>query len=419
MHILIDLKFRGLVNQSTDFDQLFKRLSEGSCILYCGFDATADSLHIGNLLPLICLKRFQLAGHKPIALLGNGTSLIGDPSGKQSERVLNSKDTVAKWSKKIKRQLEKVMKNGSKKGVRVIGNYDWLGSVKMLDFIRDIGKHFPMGYMLAKESVRSRIDSGISFTEFSYMALQAYDFLQLNKKYDCEMQIGGSDQWGNITAGIDLIRKVSQKETFALTIPLITKADGTKFGKTESGAIWLDEEKTSPYQFYQFWLNTDDADVVRFLKYFTFLSHEEINQLEQDTRNRPEKRLAQQVLAKEMTILIHGEKAWKNAERVSRALFYGDIRTLSKDEIKEAFSNVPSVAIQESEGLKLADLLVTIAASPSKRQAREDIEAKAVSLNGEICLDVEKSLNFKDRLFSQYLIIRKGKKSYFLVEWKK
>ncbi|HOX21538.1 MAG TPA: tyrosine--tRNA ligase, partial [Candidatus Paceibacterota bacterium] len=374
MDVLEDLKYRGLINQITDLDGLAKQLNSGSCVLYCGFDVTADSLQLGNLLALLTLKRFQLFGHRPIALLGNGTSLIGDPSGKKTERILNSKKTVANWSGSLKRQMEKVMSAGGKNKAKVIGNYDWLGKIKMIDFVRDIGKHFSIGAMLAKESVKSRIETGISFTEFSYMLLQSYDFLRLHEDYGCSLQIGGSDQWGNITAGVDLIRKISQVEVYGLTFPLITKSDGTKFGKTESGAIWLDAAKTSSYQFYQFWINVDDQDVVPFLKYFTFLSREAIDRLEGEAKLHPEKREAQKVLAKEMTILIHGEKAFADAEKISQALFYGDIKALSKKQIQEALVNVPTVSLKEPEGIKIIDFLVISGVSPSKRQAKEDIE---------------------------------------------
>jgi len=417
MDVLEDLKYRGLINQITDLDGLAKQLNSGSCVLYCGFDVTADSLQLGNLLALLTLKRFQLFGHQPIALLGNGTSLIGDPSGKKTERILNSKKTVANWSGSLKRQMEKVMSAGGKNKAKVIGNYDWLGKIKMIDFVRDIGKHFSIGAMLAKESVKSRIETGISFTEFSYMLLQSYDFLRLHEDYGCSLQIGGSDQWGNITAGTDLIRKISQAEVYGLTFPLITKSDGTKFGKTESGAIWLDAAKTSPYQFYQFWINVDDQDAIPFLKYFTFLSREAIDRLEGEAKLHPEKREAQKVLAKEMTILIHGEKAFADAEKISQALFYGDIKSLSKKQIQEALANVPTVSLKEPEGIKIIDFLVISGVSPSKRQAKEDIENSAISINGEVWSEVEKSLRLSDRLFGECIVIKKGKKNYFLVRW--
>ncbi|HNU96722.1 MAG TPA: tyrosine--tRNA ligase [Candidatus Portnoybacteria bacterium] len=402
MNILDDLKFRGLLNQFTDLDVLTKRL-EKSCVLYCGFDVTADSLQVGNLLALLTLKRFQLFGHQPIALLGNGTSLIGDPSGKKSERVLNTKETVAKWSKQIEKQIEKIVAINGKGKTRVVGNLDWLGKIKMIDFVRDIGKHFSLGYMLDKESVRSRLEAGISFTEFSYMLLQSYDFWNLNKKYNCELQIGGSDQWGNITAGIDFIRKAEQKEVYALTIPLITKSDGSKFGKTETGTIWLDAEKTTPYQFYQFWINVDDKDVISFLKYFTFLSHEEILRLEREevTKN-PQNRVAQKVLAKELTKMVHGEKELKKAEEITNALFGGDIKKLSEKDIENVFQDMSCFETEKKEPIDMINLLVDAKICESKRQAKEDIENRAIS-------------TFE---FKKCMVVRRGKKNYFLIKWK-
>ncbi len=417
MHILEDLKFRGLLNQTTDIDVLRKRL-EKSCVLYCGFDVTADSLHVGNLLPLLTLKRFQMAGHQPIVLLGNGTSLIGDPSGKKSERVLNSKKTVDTWSKEIKKQIENTMSFDGRR-TKVVGNIDWLGEVKMIDFIRDVGKHFSIGAMLAKESIKSRIETGISFTEFSYMLLQSYDFLNLYKKYNCELQIGGSDQWGNITAGIDLIRKTEQKEVFALTIPLITKSDGSKFGKTETGAIWLDAKKTSPYQFYQFWINVDDKEVINFIKYFTFLSNEEISRLEtEEVAKNPQNRVAQKVLARELTKMIHGEKELKKAEEITNVLFGGDIKKLSKKDTYNAFSSPFHFEIDKNkESIQPIDLLVDAKVVESKREAKEFILSNSVTINGNLVNDTGMVLTKKDRLHD-LVIIRKGKKNYFWGPWK-
>jgi len=418
MHILDDLKFRGLLNQSTDYDVLYKRLGEKPCVLYCGFDVTADSLQIGNLLPLITLKRFQLANHQPIALLGNGTSLIGDPSGKKAERVLSSKKTVADWSKGIKEQMERIISVDIKGRVKVIGNLDWLGEIKMIDFIRDIGKHFSVGAMLAKESIKSRIEAGISFTEFSYMLLQSYDFLRLHEDHGCDLQIGGSDQWGNITAGIDLIRKISQAETYALTIPLITKSDGTKFGKTESGTIWLDAKKTSPYQFYQFWINVEDKDVISFLKYFTFLPHEEILRLEnEEVVKNPQNRVAQRVLAQEVTKLVHGEKELKGAEEITRALFGGDIKNLSKKDTESAFGSAFHFEIKNKEVVNIVDLLVDTNIAESRREAKEFVISDSTTVNGRLINDTETNLTKKDRLHD-YIIIRKGKKNYFPIKWK-
>jgi len=277
MDILDDLKFRGLINQASNLEGLRKEMNKGKISLYCGFDPTADSLHIGHLVPILTLKRFRNAGHQPIALVGGGTGLIGDPGGKKEERTLNPDEVVKKWSNALKTQLEQFLDFKSKNNpALMVNNYDWLGQIKAIDFLRDIGKYFTISYMLAKESVKARLESGISFTEFNYMVLQAYDFLNLFEKYNCKLQIGGSDQWGNITAGIDLIKKKAGEEVYGLTVPLASKADGTKFGKTETGTIWLDAKKTTPYQFYQFWINTDDMDVIQYLKYFTFLSKQEI-----------------------------------------------------------------------------------------------------------------------------------------------
>ncbi|HZI95846.1 MAG TPA: tyrosine--tRNA ligase, partial [Candidatus Paceibacterota bacterium] len=323
MDILDDLKFRGLINQASNLDGLRKEINKGKISLYCGFDPTADSLHIGNLVPILTLKRLQIAGHQPIALVGGGTGLIGDPSGKKEERVLNPDEVVEKWSNACKTQLEQFLDFKSKDNPALMANnYDWLGKIKAIDFLRDIGKYFTVSYMLAKESVKARLESGISFTEFNYMVLQAYDFLNLFEKYNCKLQIGGSDQWGNITAGIDLIKKKEGGEVYGLTVPLVSKADGTKFGKTETGTIWLDSKKTTPYQFYQFWINADDKDVIQYLKYFTFLSKEEIENLEKKVQKNPEERESQKVLANKVTSLVHGEKISEFAEKISQKLFY-------------------------------------------------------------------------------------------------
>jgi tyrosyl-tRNA synthetase len=348
-------------------------------------------------------------------VLGSGTSLIGDPSGKKSERALNSLKTIKQWAKSIEKQLKNFFKNSN---YRLVSNHEWLGKIGFLEFIRDIGKHFPLGYMLDKESVRSRIEAGISFTEFTYMLLQAYDFLTLYKKYNCELQIGGSDQWGNITAGIDLIRKIEQKEAFGLTIPLVMKSDGSKFGKTESGTIWLDADKTSPYQFYQFWINVDDKDVIRFIKYFTFLPHQEILRLEtEEVAKNPQNRVVQRVLAQEMTRIIHGEKELKKAEEITKILFGGDIKSLSAKDIENVFGNMPSFVIENKKDIDLADLLVDAQIVESKRQAKEDIQNNAISVNGEILNNVESKLTAKNKLFNKYIIIRKGKKNHFLIRW--
>jgi tyrosyl-tRNA synthetase len=417
MDILQDLEFRGLLYQVTDYDELRERLSSGPVSLYVGFDPTADSLHIGHLLPLLGLRRFQLAGHKPIALVGGGTGLIGDPSGKSSERGLNPEELVEEWTVKIRAQLERFLDfNSPQNPARIANNYDWLGKQQVITFLRDIGKYFPIGYMLSKDAVKSRLSTGISYTEFSYMILQSYDFLRLNEDYGCEMQAGGSDQWGNITAGIDLIRRVSNRKAYGLTFPLVTKSDGTKFGKTESGTIWLDPAKTTPYRFFQFWINTDDRDVIKFIKYFTFLSRDEIIDLEKEVDENPGKREAQRVLAREVTALVHGKDALSRAEKISQALFYGNVKDLMEDEIEEGLMDVPSVTIEGKE-IGIVDLLVTAGISPSRRQAREDLKNRAIYINDQCVTDINKMLGLNDRLRERYTVIRRGKKNYFLVKW--
>ncbi|RAK21220.1 tyrosyl-tRNA synthetase [Anoxybacillus vitaminiphilus] len=419
MDLLQDLQWRGLINQVTDEEGLQKLLTEEKITLYSGFDPTADSLHIGHLLPILTLRRFQLAGHRPIALVGGATGLIGDPSGKKSERSLNEKEVVQQWSEKIRVQLSRFLDfETTENPAKIANNYDWIGSLDVISFLRDVGKNFGINYMLAKESVQSRIETGISFTEFSYMILQALDFLKLYQNENCKLQIGGSDQWGNITAGLELIRKTEEEaKAFGLTIPLVTKADGTKFGKTEGGAVWLDKEKTSPYEFYQFWINTDDRDVIKYLKYFTFLSKEEIEQLEKQLHEAPEKRAAQKALAEEVTKLVHGEEALRQAIKISEALFSGSIADLTADEIKQGFKDVPSFEY-EGEEVALVELLVMSKISPSKRQAREDITNGAIYVNGERIQDVNKVLTKEDRIEGQFTVIRRGKKKYYLIKYK-
>ncbi|MDX8367503.1 tyrosine--tRNA ligase [Cytobacillus sp. IB215665] len=420
MNLIEDLQFRGLINQITDEDGLKQHLNEETVKLYCGFDPTADSLHIGNLLPILVLKRFQLAGHQPIALVGGGTGLIGDPSGRSSERSLNTEDVVIEWSNRIKQQLSRFLdfESGENKAL-LANNFDWIGKLDVVSFLRDVGKNFGINYMLAKDSVQSRIESGISFTEFSYMILQSLDFLHLYKEQNCKLQIGGSDQWGNITAGLELIRKSSDEEekAFGLTIPLVTKADGTKFGKTAGGAIWLDKEKTSPYEFYQFWINSDDRDVINFLKYFTFLSKNQIEQLEQELRDAPEQRTAHKALAEEVTKLVHGEEALNQAIKISSALFNGEISSLTAEEIKQGFKDVPSYDFEGEAEVGLVDLLVMSKISPSKRQAREDIKNGAIYINGERTQEIDRVITNTDRIEGQFTVIRRGKKKYFLIKY--
>lgn len=418
MDILQDLEFRGLINQQTDAEGLRELLDKEVVKLYCGFDPTADSLHIGHMLPILILRRFQQAGHQPIALVGGGTGLIGDPSGKKAERQLNEKETVAMFSQRIKEQLSCFLDFEKEENPAIVANnYDWIGKLDVITFLRDIGKNFGLNYMLAKESVSARLETGISFTEFSYMILQSYDFLNLYQTHGCRLQVGGSDQWGNITAGMELIRKSEEDaKVFGLTVPLVTKSDGTKFGKTEGGAIWLDPEKTTPYEFYQFWINTDDRDVVKYLKYFTFLSHDEINELEKQMQEAPEQRAAQKALGAEMTKLVHGEAALEQAIKISAALFSGSVAELTADEIQQGFKDVPSYE-HTGEEISLVDLLVASKIVSSKRQAREDVSNGAVSVNGVREQDVSRVIMAADRIEGKFTIIRRGKKKYFLIKY--
>jgi tyrosyl-tRNA synthetase len=418
MNLLEDLESRGLLYQVTDREALEKALEE-PIALYCGFDPTGDSLHIGHLVTIVTMRRFQLSGHTPIGLVGGGTGMIGDPSGRSTERNLNELEIVQEWSEKIKKQLMKSLDfNDEDNSAKIMNNYEWLGKLSMIEFLRDIGKHFPVNYMLSKESVTSRMENGISFTEFSYMILQAYDFLNLYEKANCRLQIGGSDQWGNITAGLELIRRNGhEKQAFGITFPLITKSDGMKFGKTAGDAIWLDPEKTTPYEFYQFWLNTEDRDVIRFIKYFTFLSKEEMDELEKEVETSPENRVAQRRLAEEMTIFVHSEEALQQAVKISEALFSGELSELTASEIQQGFKQFPSFTVESKEDKGLIDLLVEAGVASSKRQAREDLQNGAIYINGNRSTDVNYTLTEKDRIEDQYTIVRRGKKKYTLIKY--
>ncbi|KGX93337.1 tyrosyl-tRNA synthase [Pontibacillus halophilus JSM 076056 = DSM 19796] len=421
MHIIEDLKARGLLNQATDEEGLKKHLSEDQVTLYCGFDPTGDSLHIGHLLPALMLKRFQLAGHRPIALVGGGTGMIGDPSGRSTERQLNDEGTVRYYSERLKGQLAKILNfDQGDNAAMARNNLDWLGEISTIEFLRDYGKHFGINYMLAKDSVESRIENGISFTEFTYMILQSVDFKKLYENDNCTLQIGGSDQWGNITAGLELIRRTSaegeQAKAYGLTVPLITKSDGTKFGKTAGGAVWLDPEKTTPYEFYQFWINTDDRDVVNFLHYFTFLDLNEIEELQKEVQTQPEKRVAQRRLAEEMTKLVHDEAALEQAQKITEALFKGELKELTGAEIEQGFKDVPTHVLEDAEK-GLIDLLVEAGISSSKRQAREDIQNGAIYINGEREQELTYSVSAEDRIDDKFIIIRRGKKKYTLIRY--
>lgn len=419
LNLLEELQWRGIVYQQTDEEGIQELLEKEKISLYCGVDPTADSMHIGHLLPFLTLRRFQKLGHRPIVLVGGATGQIGDPSGKKEERKLQTLDQVEHNVSCIKKQLESIFDFESENGAIMVNNYDWTSTMDVITFLRDYGKHIGVNYMLAKDTVASRLDTGISFTEFTYTILQAMDFLHLYENYNCKMQIGGSDQWGNITTGLELIRKMAGEgaKAYGQTIPLVTKADGTKFGKTESGAIWLDPEKTSPYEFYQFWINTADADVVKYLKFFTFLSREEIEALEKSIAEEAHLRKAQKALAEEMTRLIHGEEALNQAIKISAALFSGDVKDLTAAEIKQGFKDVPSYEHTTDEEIGLVDLLVAAKICPSKRQAREDVANGAVSINGDRVTETDYILSDNDKIENQFTIIRRGKKKYFLVKY--
>ena len=420
LHILDDLRARELLVDVSSEAELYRHLQEPRTV-YVGFDPTAESLHVGSLVPLLALRRFQLAGHAPIVLVGGGTGLIGDPSGKAGERALNPKEVVAAWAERLERQVARFLEFGSHPAAaRIVNNYEWLGELDAITFLREVGKHFPLGSMLAKESVRSRLGregGGMSFTEFSYMLLQAYDFLCLARRYGCTVQAGGSDQWGNITAGIDLARRVDRRTVYGLTFPLVTNADGTKFGKTEAGTVWLDPAKTSPYAMYQFWINTADADVVRYLRYFTFLPLEEIGELAVTVQEAPERREAQRVLATEVTRLVHGEEGLREAERVTQALFCQDFRRLSERELVAALEGAPrtDVPVAELEQLSLVDLLARSGLARSKRHGRELVASGAVRVNGARAAEGDAACSRDWLLHGRYLVLTRGKKTHHLV----
>ncbi|MFC0178848.1 tyrosine--tRNA ligase [Thorsellia kenyensis] len=418
--LIEQLKSRGLIAQITDEKALEEQLNQGSISLYCGFDPTADSLHLGHLVPLLCLKRFQDAGHKPVALVGGATGMIGDPSFKAAERKLNTSDTVKEWSEKIKTQVSPFLSFdcGSNSAI-VSNNHDWFGQMDVLSFLRDIGKHFSVNQMINKEAVKQRLnrdDSGISFTEFSYNLLQSYDFANLCAAHNVTLQIGGSDQWGNITSGIDLTRRLHQKQVFGLTVPLITKSDGTKFGKTESGAIWLDPTKTSPYSFYQFWINTADADVYRFLKFFTFLSLEEIDTIENDDKTSGKAPQAQYILAENVTRLVHGEAGLSAAKRITQSLFSGDLNALTEEDFEQlAQDGMPKITLLAEDDLQQA--IVHAGFSPSRGQARTLISSNAITLNGEKITQTDYLFVDSDKRYNRYGLLRRGKKHYTLLIW--
>jgi tyrosyl-tRNA synthetase len=417
LSVLRELDARQLIAQISDREGLDDHLRQGSRTLYCGFDPTADSLHIGNLVPLLTLARFQRAGHRPIALVGGATGLIGDPSFKQNERALNEREVVAHWVECIRHQVSRFLDLDGNNAGLVVNNLDWTRDLDVISFLRDVGKHFSVNAMMQKESVRARLaqeNTGISFTEFSYMILQSMDFMELARRYGCTLQVGGSDQWGNITSGLDLVRRTLSREAFALTVPLVTKADGTKFGKTESGSVWLDPAKTSPYSFFQFWLNAADADVERFLKCFTFVEVEEIQELRRLAEIEPQKRAGQRRLAEAVTRLVHGEAAVASSERIGRALFSEELHHLTVDDLEQLRRDgLPVTTIDEAENGLLA-FLANAGLAQSRGAARKLIHSRGVSVNGVVIEDDAFAMTRQAALFGRYHLIRRGKKHWHL-----
>lgn len=429
--LIEDLKARGLLNQATADEELIQHLEEQSRTLYCGFDPTADSLHIGSLVPLLMLKRFQLAGHKPVALVGGATGLIGDPSFKAQERKLNGPEVVAGWVDKLKAQVSQFIDfDCGDNSAGVVNNLDWVGEMNVLDFLRDVGKHFSVNNMIQKESVKQRIEregSGISFTEFTYMLLQSYDFAELAQRDNCTLQIGGSDQWGNIVGGVDLARRMYGKQAFGLTMPLVTKSDGTKFGKTESGTIWLDASKTSPYAFYQFWMNTADADAYKFLRYFTFLPVEKIAEIEAADADIQGRKTAQPILAEEVTRLVHGDDALASAKRITQALFSGDLAELSENELEQIkLDGLPSsdLALDGLAEIPMTSLFADCGMVKAGREVKDALGRNAVLVNGE-AKGMEDNMQCADifaadkALYGRFFLVKLGKKKYHLFEVKK
>jgi len=422
--LLGELESRGLLYQVTDREGFAKHLATGSRSVYGGFDPTADSLTVGNLVPLLLLRRFQLAGHKPVALVGGGTGLIGDPSGKDAERAIRDRADVAKNVAGVRRVLERLLDFSGPNAAVVVDNADWLTKLSFIEVLRDVGKHFSVNMMIQKDSVRERLqnrEQGISYTEFSYMILQAYDFLHLYRANGVTAQVAGSDQWGNTVAGIDLIRRTEREaETFGMTVPLITKADGGKFGKTESGAVWLSPERTSPYAFYQFWLNATDPDAKRFLHVYTLLPVPELERLVAEHDANPSARIAQRALAAAVTELVHGRAGLERAEAATQALFSGDVRGLGEDAVKELFASAPSVTLPRTRlaapGGAIVELLVDGGVVKSKREAREFLEQGAISVNGERAT-VGSTYGDAELLFGQMLLVRRGKKSWHVIRF--
>ena len=415
-NLLEELKYRDLVYQQTDEEGIKKLLETESVSIYCGTDPTGDSLHVGHLLPFLTLKRFAKYGHKPVVLVGGGTGIIGDPSGRSEERQLQSLETIAENAKKLENQLRNIFRGDE--NIEFVNNGDWLGKMSMIEFLRDYGKLINVNYMLAKDSVSSRLENGLSFTEFSYTLLQGIDYAYLNEHHGVKMQLGGSDQWGNITTGLEIMRKLrGDVEAYGFTIPLMLKSDGTKFGKSTGGAVWLDPEKTTPYEFYQFWFNTADNDTISAIKKFTFLEKEEIEKLEESLAKEPHLRLAQKALAEELVKIVHGEVALESALNITKALFSGNIKELTLDELKVAVKGMPKAQLPK-EDINIVDFLVESGVVTSKRQAREDVNNGAISINGDKVTDLAFTIDNSSRLEDSFTVVRRGKKNYKLVEYK-
>ncbi|MGX7081640.1 Tyrosine--tRNA ligase [Gemella morbillorum] len=415
-NLLEELKYRDLVYQQTDEEGIKKLLETESVSIYCGTDPTGDSLHVGHLLPFLTLKRFAKYGHKPVVLVGGGTGIIGDPSGRSEERQLQSLETIAENAKKLENQLRNIFRGDE--NIEFVNNGDWLGKMSMIEFLRDYGKLINVNYMLAKDSVSSRLENGLSFTEFSYTLLQGIDYAYLNEHHGVKMQLGGSDQWGNITTGLEIMRKLrGDVEAYGFTIPLMLKSDGTKFGKSTGGAVWLDPEKTTPYEFYQFWFNTADNDTISAIKKFTFLEKEEIEKLEESLAKEPHLRLAQKALAEELVKIVHGEAALESALNITKALFSGNIKELTLDELKVAVKGMPKAQLPK-EDINIVDFLVESGVVTSKRQAREDVNNGAISINGDKVTDLAFTVDSSSHLEDSFTVVRRGKKNYKLVEYK-
>lgn len=419
MNIFDELKERGLIFQTTDEKALREALTEGMVSYYVGYDPTADSLHLGNLVLILTMKRLQMAGHKPYPLVGGATGLVGDPSFKDAERGLQTKDTVVAWADKIRAQLERFLdfENGENKA-QMENNYNWFENLSFIDFLRDVGKYYTINYMMSKDSVKSRIESGISYTEFAYQIMQGYDFYELNQRHGITLQLGGSDQWGNMTAGTELLRRKAGKTGHVITIPLITDSTGKKFGKSEGNAIWLDADKTSPFEMYQFWLNVNDDDAVKMLKIFTFLSLEEIAEIGEKFEAARHERLAQKVLAREVVTLVHGQGAYEQAVKITETLFGGgDLKALDAKSILSGLKDVPTYQVKAEDNRNIVELLISAGIENSKRQAREDVTNGAIYINGERVQDLDYNFSDADKIDNQLTVVRRGKKKNFILTY--